>query len=263
MIAACNASGGNAAIAASAASSCPGSISIAWSITNANGQPSSCSQAGATSVALRLQSRTGGTPLFTAFLCGGSPGTANIEPGLYDVAIELHDANGAKLAVAPPQTSVAVAIARTKVLTPVVFTVGSGSGGGGGNHPGSVLLSLQAGVFSSNCLPGAVGGASINGTTITLVSASGGCAPVTFTRSQGGKEIGTYLVNYSSPAVTSCIENDESLTSPDLTPGSYTMHVRGKLGALDCFAADTALDVPQTGQLQKQIVLQHQNIPGC
>jgi hypothetical protein len=272
-ITACNPSEGSPTLAITAASTCPGSISVAWSIINASGQPLSCSQAGATSVALRLQSRTGGTPVFTAFPCTSSPGTANIAPGLYDVAIELHDANGAKLATAEPQTSIAIALARTKVLTPVAFRLGSGGDGGGGSgggggggsggQPGSVHLSLQAGAFRSNCLPSALDGAAITGTSITVQTAGGVCAPVTFIRSQGGTEIGTYKVNCSSPQITSCIESDESLTSPELTPGSYVIHARGKIGAGDCFVADTALEVPQTGPLQKQIVMQRQNVPGC
>jgi hypothetical protein len=242
-----------------AASSCPGSISIAWSITE-NGQPSSCFRTRAASVALRLQSRTGGTPVFTAFPCARNAGTANIAPGLYDVAIELHDANGAKLDIAPTQTSVAVAVGRTTVLNPAAFSVNGGGGGGG--RPGNLLLSLQAEGSPSNCLP-PPGGPGVTGMSITLVTAGGSCAAVTLIRSRGGVEVGTYQVNCGSPPTASCIENDERLTAPSLEPGTYMMHVQGSIGPLDCFAADAALEVPQTGQLQRQIVLQRQNRPGC
>jgi hypothetical protein len=175
------------------------------------------------------------------------------------VAIELHDANGAKLDIAPTQTSVAVAVGRTTVLTPAAFTV---NGGGGGGGPGNVLLSLQADGSPSNCLP-APGGPGITGMSITLVNSGGSCAAVTLIRSRGGVEVGTYRVNCGSPQTGSCIENDERLTAPSLVPGTYTMHVQGSIGPLDCFAADATLDVPQTGQLQQQIVLERQNRPGC
>jgi len=239
--------------------SCPGSVSIAWSIANGSGQPSSCFQTRATSVAVRLQNRTGGTPVFTAFPCNDGAGTANIAPGLYDVAIELHDANGATLATAPVQASVAVAVGRTKTLTPAAFIVNGGGGGGGGT--GHVQLTLQTAGFASNCL--STGGAGITGSLITIITDGGSCAAVKLIRTRGGVEVGTYQVDCGSPSVTTCIEADERLTAPDLAPGNYTVHVRGAVGAGACFAAHATLAVPQTGQLTKLIVMQHQNAPGC
>ncbi|MEO7733334.1 MAG: hypothetical protein ABIY55_20400 [Kofleriaceae bacterium] len=238
---------------------CPGSVSITWSITNGAGQPSSCFQTRATSVALRLQSRTGGTPVFTAFPCNDSRGTANVPPGLYDVAIELHDGNGAKLAIAPPQASVAVAVGRTTTLTPAAFVVNAGGGGGGA--AGHLALTLQTAGFATNCL--STGGAGITGSLITIITEGGSCAAVKLIRNRGGVEVGTYQVDCDSPSVTTCIEADESLTAPDLAPGNYTIHVGGAVGGGACFAADGALAVPQTGQLKKVIVMQHQNVPGC
>jgi hypothetical protein len=258
-MAACEGTGG--ATAALSTSACPGSVSLAWSITSASGQPLTCAQAGATSVALRLLSRTGGAPVFTAFPCTGSPGTANIAPGLYDAAIELHDASGGRLATAPPQTSVAIAIGRTKVLTPVTFTVGSGGGGG----TSRIALTLEAENVGSNCQATSAGGAGITGTTITIARVGGGCAAATLIRSRGGTQVGTYQVNCSSPQVAPCIERDETLTSTStlLEPGSYVMRVRGLVGAVDCWTVETQLDVPAVGQLQRRIVLQRQNAPGC
>jgi hypothetical protein len=257
-IAACEVTGGTAT-AGLASSTCPGSISLTWFITNASGQFASCAQVGATSVALRLQSRTGGTPVFTAFPCASSPGTTNVPPGLYDVAIALHDANGRRLATAPTQTSVAIAIGRTKVLTPVVFAVGSDGGG----NASRIALTLEAENVASNCQLRGSGGAGITGTTITLARVAGGCAAVTLVRNRGGVPIGTYQINCSSPEVAACIERDETLTSAELEPDSYVMRVRGKIGAVDCWAADPTLVVPSTGQLQTKIVLRRQSAPGC
>ncbi|TMQ20530.1 MAG: hypothetical protein E6J91_03705 [Deltaproteobacteria bacterium] len=174
---ACDGTGGTV-MAAPATGACPGSVSLAWSITSASGQPLTCAQAGATSVALRLQSRTGGTPVFTAFPCANSPGTANIAPGFYDVAIELHDASGARLATSSPQTSVAVAVGRTKVLTPVTFALAAG--GGGGNS--RVALTLETENVTSNCQSSSSKGAGITGTTIAIVRVGDGCAAVTLVR---------------------------------------------------------------------------------
>lgn len=249
---------GGAVAAAPVTNACPGSVSLAWSITNASGQPLTCAQAGATSVALRLQSRGGGTPVFTSFPCASSPGTANVAPGLYDVTIELRDASGARRATSPPQTSVPVATGRTKVLTPVTLVVGTG--GGGGNR---VALTLEAENVASNCQSSSSGGGGITGTTITIVRVGGGCAAVTLVRSRGGAQIGIYKVNCSSPEVASCIERDETLTTTGLTPGGYIVRVGGKIGPVDCWAAESQLDVPATGQLQSRIVLRHQSGAGC
>jgi hypothetical protein len=258
-IGACEGAGGTAT-AALATTTCPGSISLAWSITSASGQPATCAQVGATSVALRLLSRTGGAPVFTAFPCAGSPGTANVAPGLYDAAIELHDANGTRLATAPPQNSVPIAIGRTKVLAPATFTVGPGGGG-----TSRIALTLEAQNVGSNCQPTSTGGAGITGTTVTIVRVGGGCAAATLIRSRGGTQIGNYQVNCSSPEVATCIERDETLTStsPLLAPGSYVMRVRGLVGPVECWTAEAQLDVPAVGQLQRRIVLQRQTAPGC
>ena len=256
---ACDGTGG-AATGAPASGACPGSISLTWSMTTTNGRPLNCVQAGATSVALRLTSRTGGTPVFTAFPCANSPGIADVTPGLYDVAIDLHDASGARIATSPPQTSVAVAVGRTKVLTPVTFAVGSG--GGGGNS--GVALTLEAQNIASNCQSSSSGGAGITGTTITILRSDGGCAPVTLVRSRGGVEIGDYKINCSSPEVAGCIERDETLTTTGLVPaGRFAVHVVGKIGAVNCWVGDAQLDVPATGQLQTGIILRRQITPGC
>ena len=237
----------------------PGSISLAWSLAGSNGQPVSCATAGARSVALRLRSRSGGPPVFTAFPCSDAQGVANVPPDLYDVAIELHDTNGERLATVPEQTALAVAAGRTKPLAPVRFTVDRG----GGTPSGGVLLTLQAQGVTFNCQPPASNGADITTNTITLIASDHGCAPVTFIRTDGGAQIGTYKINCSSPAIATCIESSEILTSPDLAPGTYVMHVRGKQGPFDCWAADSTLVVPPVGQppLRQRIFLQRQ--PGC
>jgi hypothetical protein len=217
-----------------------------------------CAQIGAANVALRLLSRTGGTPVFAAFPCANSPGTTNVTPGLYDVTFELHNATGERLATAPLQTSVVVAVGRTKVLTPATFVIGGSSEG---NSP--VELILQAENAVSNCQPSSMGGAGITGTTITIVRNGGGCAAARLVRARGGTQTGTYQVNCSSPEVATCIERDETLTTTGLAPAGYSVRVVGKVGPADCWISESQLDVQTTGQLQKRIVLRRQSTPGC
>lgn len=265
-IAACQAPSASATTAP-----CPGSVSLLWAITDPTGQPLTCADASATSVALRLQSRTGGAPVLTAMPCAPTPGTVNVPPGLYDVAVELHDANGARLAVAPVQTSVAVAVGRTQALAPTRFVVrrsggggGSGSGSGsngGGDLPGPIRLSLQAQGVTSNCQPASAGGAELSSMSISLTGPAGQCMPALLHRNRNGVMIGDYPVDCASPAVTTCIENDEALTSTNLPDGTYAIHVRARGGAGNCFAGDAFITVPLTGQLQQQIGLHPQS--GC
>jgi hypothetical protein len=91
-----------------------GSISLAWSITDASTRPASCAQVGARSVALRLRNRADGNIVATAFPCEHSPGTAQVATGVYDITIELHTPDGTRLATAPDQTGVAIVAGRVK-----------------------------------------------------------------------------------------------------------------------------------------------------
>ena len=254
---ACLACRNSVTTAPAAAAPCPGSISLSWVITVGAARPQTCAQVGATSVALRIQSRTGGGSIFTAFPCEGSPGTVNVPPGLYDVAIELHNADSVKLSTAPTQTSVAVAVGRTTPLAPVSFHVGAG----GGNA--TVLLGIQSLGAGFNCQSPDVFGAGITSTSLTVTSAGGNCAPVTFDRLRADEVVGTYKVNCSSPLSVPCIEIDEGLKTSELAPGRYDVHVVGKTGLVNCWTADASIEVPATGQLQHVIFLQHQSLPGC
>jgi hypothetical protein len=70
-------------------------------------------------------------------------------------------------------------------------------------------------------------------------------------------------VNCSSPSVAACIENNETLTT-SVTSGTYTIHVRGKIGVTDCWQDDAALEVPLPGKpLTRTLNLALRNIPGC
>jgi hypothetical protein len=128
-------------------------------------------------------------------------------------------------------------------LAPVTFNVVRGT------QLGSLLLALKAPPFPLNCTPAVNGGGGITGTSITLEQATGKCAPVTFIRLLGGTQIGTYTVNCTTPAVASCVENTETLTAQSISPGSYTVHVRGHVGGVPnvCWVYDDKLVVPPAG----------------
>jgi hypothetical protein len=231
-----------------------GSISLAWSITDASGQPTACAQVSARSVALRLRNHADGNVVAAAFPCLGSPSTTQVLAGVYDIAIELHAADGTKLATAPDQTGVAIVGGQVRRLSPVVFAV---------NTQGSLVITVAT-PATTNCQPVAMNGAGITGSTLTLERADGrSCAPVTFTRSVGSTPRDTYTVSCTSPSVAACFEKNETLTT-SLPAGAYKIRVRGKVGAIDCWQRDDILEVPPSGKpLIHALGLARQNIPGC
>jgi hypothetical protein len=235
-----------------------GSISLAWSITDARGAPSTCAQVGGRSVVLRLRPRTGGDLVVTTLPCAISPGTAQVATGAYDVAIELHAADGTKLAAAPDQTNVSIRAGRVTTLTPVRFAA---------TMKFRLVVSIAT-PASTNCRPTTSGGAGITGTTITLEGADPdptrqGCAAVTFNRALGTTQRGMYTVDCSSPAVAACIEKTETLTT-SIAPGIYRIHVRGKRATNECWQRDDTFTVAASNTPTRHAVgLLHINGPGC
>jgi hypothetical protein len=231
---------------ASISLSCPqdsGAIGLSWSITR-NGQPSSCAEVGAHSVALRLKNRATGAPTFTAFPCTDNSAFAMVPAGLYDVAIELHDDQGARIAAATDQRSVPVVAGHVRSLQPITFDVGGGTTTGG-----IFALMLSAPPFSSNCRPAVSGGAAISNVSIALETAAGACVPVTWIRSIGDTEVAVYPVGCGTTAITTCIENNERVVPANLPAGVYSVHVRGSLSVNpdECWVNDSTFEVPADG----------------
>jgi hypothetical protein len=223
-----------------------GTVSLAWSIVDLAGQPVSCDQVGAATVFLQFRDpRILSSPV-ESFSCQNSPSTSHpLDPGTYNITFELHGANLSAV-TAPMQTSVVVAPGRDTALAPITFVV---------DAKGTLVLALAApSPLTSNCKPTGMMGAGITGTTITLVHTGDGCAPVTFVRTRGATMLGSYIVNCTSPAVTTCIENDEQLTVSGIPSGPYTIHVRGKVGAVDCWVNDDSFQVPAQGKTLNQML---------
>jgi hypothetical protein len=233
-----------------------GTVSLAWSIFDATSQPATCDQVSARSVALRLRPRGSGNTVAAAMPCAPGSGTAPVAPGIYDIAIELHAADGTRLATAAEQTGITITAGRTTPLTAARFAA---------NMTFRLVASIATSV-PTNCQSTASGGAGITGTTVTLERMDPGregCAAVTFSRAQGNTQQGTYTVNCSSPSVTTCIENNETLTA-SVPPGAYLIYVRGKRGAVDCWRANDKLTVSASSSpTLHTVALMHVNEPPC
>jgi hypothetical protein len=233
-----------------------GTISLAWSLTDLTGRPIACEDVDASFVFVELRSTSSLSGAVASFACGNSPSTSSpIEVGTYDVRFELHGQSLTSVS-APAQNGVVIATGQDTRLTPVSFAVDTN---------GRLVLGLSAPPAPSNCMPASQMGAGITNMTITLVRAEGGCAPVTFIRTRGPTPVGSYSVNCSSPQIASCIENDETLTVSSMPSGQYTIHVRGKLGAADCWVNDDSLTVPAQGKARIETLnLAFQSgAPGC
>jgi hypothetical protein len=233
-----------------------GTVSLAWSLTDLTGRPIQCDEVGATFVFLELRSKSTLSGTVASFSCGNSPSMSPpLEVGTYDIRFELHGPALTSVP-APMQSDVVIAANQDTRLQPVTFPV---------DTTGQLVLGLAAPPRTTNCGGTTMMGAGITTMTITLVRGDGGCAPVTFVRTHGSTTVGNYTVNCSSPQVSSCIERDETLTVASLPSGPYTIHVRGKIGAADCWANDDAFSVPAQGKARADTLnlAFKSGAPGC
>ena len=214
-----------------------GSVTLAWSLIDLSGQPIQCDQVGANTVALQIRNHETLSGVASSFSCTNSPSMQALDPGTYDISSELHGAGGT-LATGADQNTVVVVSGQDTLLTPVTFMVDANGG---------LMLRLSVPSPLTSICKGPPMGAGVTGMTITLVHTGGGCAPVTFQRS-GGAAMSSYVVNCSSPVIATCIENTETLTVPTMPSGPYTIHIRGKIGAVDCWQNDDSLQVPPQGK---------------
>jgi len=230
-----------------------GAVSIAWSLGDLDGHPATCDEVGASTVELSMRDHVSGASTTASLPCANSPGTTQaVAAGTYDITIRLRATDGTALATAAGRTNVAIAAGAPTVLAPAVFFA---------TTKGGLVVSLAASGAASNC---GAGGAGITGMFITLIHSFGSCAPVTFIRSRGTTRLGTYTVNCGTPLNGGCIEADETLTVPQIEPDAYKVHVRAKVGGVDCWENDDVLEVPlRPSPLVRTLTLAHQNSPGC
>jgi len=230
-----------------------GSIALAWSIVDLNHLATTCDRVGASTVVLRMRNRAG-APSIASFPCASSRGTTEVTAGGYDVTLELRAADGSVLASAPDQLGIIVGANQVATLSAATFVAST---------KGTLAISIAAPPAMANCKSASDGGAGITGNTLTRIHAGGSCAPVTFVRSRGGAQVGTYTVDCGSPLLAACIERDETLTT-SVESGAYAVHVRGQLAGTVCWKDDESIVVPPPGgTLTRTLNLTRQNDRGC
>jgi hypothetical protein len=216
-----------------------GTFSLAWTITDTSAQPINCDTIGGTGISVNAHNlgASGGNP--EVFSCSTGMGKSQgVPPGTYEMSFELDGISGT-LATAPSQTGIVITANADTPLQPITFAV---------DATGGLDLSLSSGKGGGNCGAVAAMGAGITNTTITLQDSTGACAPVTFQISAGAtKPAGTYTVDCAAPVLGPCIEHDQHLTATGLRSGNYTVHVRGKIGAADCYLNNDSFAVPPLG----------------
>jgi len=227
-------------------------FSLTWSVTDMAAAPVACDKIGATSVTVLAHNQAfdGGVPV--AFTCNTGMGTSQkLAPGTWDFDFQLGSASGV-IATVPGQHGVTLTNGQNTALAPLTFAV---------DPTGGLALTLQTNRAGGNCAAQPNGGG-ITSTTITLEHASDqSCAPVTFTISGGG----TYTVDCANPAVAGCIDANQTLTVTSVPSDGYTIHVKGYVGATQCWSNNDGLQVPAQAQtLTKTLNLAYAtSTPGC
>jgi hypothetical protein len=232
-----------------------GSFSLDWSVTDTSGGPLTCGRIGGQTVTITVRNNNVAGGATEVFGCGSLKGTSGLyAPGTYEMSYELTGSAGL-LATAPAQTMVQIMSGQTTRLDPIAFAV---------EAVGGLSLKLSTGATGGNCGTIANGGAGITGTTITLNHTSGGaCEPVTFAISAGATQpAGNYTVNCAAPVVAPCIEADQTLTVNGVPSDQYLIHVRGRIGAVDCWTANPGLTVPPIMKVLMQ-TLTLTKLAGC
>ncbi|HWU90790.1 MAG TPA: hypothetical protein VN253_26170, partial [Kofleriaceae bacterium] len=186
----------------------PGTISLSWSVTDANGQPITCEQVGAVAVSLEIREAGTAVGAPAAFTCAtGSGTTQELPPGTYQVDLTLVDATG-KLTALPRQAGIVVESGRDTPIGPVTFAV---------DAVGTLDLFVRASSVMSNCDAANQQGAGWTSVSISLSRPGGGCQSATFAIGAGAtRPATTYVASCTSPTVTACIERDQRVTAMDV-----------------------------------------------
>jgi len=233
-LAACGGGGGFPVDAAPDSPPPGGRFSLAWTVTDADGDPIPCNQVGGTVVTITMRNLAQAGGFTEAFTCNGMTGTSSaIPPGVYEMSFTLTGMAG-QLGVAPSQNNVMIEENQTTPLEPISFAV---------DATGALELRLNANQTGGNCGPVANMGAGIEQMSIVLRHTDQTCEPVLFQISGGG----TYQVDCTTPVLIGCLESTQVLTASPLPSGNYRIQVRGKIGGADCWTNDDSLAVPPLG----------------
>ena len=234
----------------------PGTLSLSWSVTDTNGQPITCEQIAAQVVTLTIRNMGAVGGETAVFSCASGSGTTQpFPPGSYVVDFELVDAAG-QLATLPRRAGLVVESGRDTPIGALTFVV---------DAVGTLDLFVRASSAMSNCGPLNMMGAGWSGVTISLDRPGGVCQPATITIAPGATQPGgTYAVSCTAPAIAPCIEADQRLTAMNVPSDAYTIHIRGRVGATECWTNDDPLQVPAQGRvLSRTLNLTKKVAPGC
>lgn len=101
----------------------PGTVSAAWTLTDASGNPKMCSDVNATTVVVDLKDTTTGASFSAQFPCGlGQAVSGALPAATYDVRFYLTGMQG-QLATATMQMGITIQPDMTTPLMPVTFIV--------------------------------------------------------------------------------------------------------------------------------------------
>lgn len=213
-----------------------GTFSVDWAVTDTTGNAISCAQIGGISMTVDLHNRAEEGGIDEVFACSSLTGSSDpILPGTYDINFQLVGQNSTDLADGMSQMGVEITSGGNTRLTSLAFAV---------QDTGSLAMSINSLRGGGNCGSGATGG-NIDAMTIELDDGSGTCVPATFDIEPEGS---SYTVDCTTPAVTTCIEHDQTLTATNVLSGPYQIHITGDEGSgLDCWANNDSFVVPPLG----------------
>lgn len=227
-----------------------GRFSVAWTLRDGD-RVLTCADVGATLLTVEVTGPDVSIGYVEAFTCGIGEGTSKaLPPGVYDLAFELVGKSGTLSTPASQR----VTITRNGVIAAAPLAISLAA-------TGTLNARLLAGAVS-NC---AANGANLSAMSIVLEK-NGTCVPATFTiAAAGGRPGGTYTSTCAvTTPTTGCIERDQAVTTT-VGSGTYTVRVRGLVGANPCWSAAQLADLPPLGRtLMADIGLTYlQGTTGC
>lgn len=213
-----------------------GNIALTWTVSDSDGNPVTCSAAGASSLTLTLRPTDQPFGVTDVLGCAAGEGTSReLAADTYTVIAELGGVTDSAIRF----DDVVVTSGGTTEIGPAMFSV---------NTDGGFRFKMVASA-GGNCaaLPG---GGGITSVALALSDVSDNCVPATFDIAAGATApAGTYTTDCTTPApYAACIAEDQFVTAqPALSAGTYKMQITGFVGAEDCWTRNPQFTVPSGG----------------
>ena len=220
-----------------------GSFTLSWTLSD--GQDArSCSELGAQSVAISLATPGGFAGESEAFTCGGGEGTSRqLDPGIYDVEIDLRASMGRSLLSAPVRVEGFEIVANAeRALPDQAFVVAAA---------GDLEFFVDAEQDGDNCESMDDGGADIASILLELRNSQGSCVPAQFVVAEGSQPGGTLDNTCVEPAPSlPCIGADQKVSVVGVPSGDGSLVVRALLpGGEECYERTSSFSLPGGGLL--------------